>query len=581
MMCKLYDTSQVGPNLIVPGGCRVVDARGHYVMPGGIDPHTHMQLPFMGTRCVDDFYTGTKAALAGGTTTIIDYVVAPEMGILEAYKKWRSWADEKVCCDYSLHVAVTSFSDGVTDRDMETLVREKGVNSFKIFMAYKGTLQLPDQQMMKVFDVCKRIGAVPMVHAENGDLVDYLQKKMLKMGITGPEGNLQSRPEDVEAEATRRAITIADQIGVPLYVVHVMSKSAADEVVHAKNRGILVFGEALAAGLASDGTHVFNRCWRHAAAHVLSPPLRPDKTTPDYLMNLVGNGQLQVTGSDHCVFNNQQKALGQRDFTKIPNGVNGVEERMSIVWEKGVKTGKLTIPDFVAVTSSNAAKIFNMYPRKGRVAPGSDADIVVWGRNPKTISQDNHHSAVDFNIFEGIQTEFNPIVVISQGRIVLDEEGKLHVIQGVGRFIPGAPFPNIAFSRLIMRDLNQGPIKVDRTSSAADPKIELTPSKPVVAGDARNGSAAPRKSVEKELTVVTEPDGTRVVEGHVAGPPSPASSTGSMTPSGFHRIHTRSGVRSQQDSGFKLTGEQIDDEKGNRTSVKLHQPPGGKSSGIF
>ena len=167
---------QVGPNLIVPGGCRVVDARGHYVIPGGVDPHTHLQFPFMGTRTVDDFYSGTRAALAGGTTTIIDFVIAPDQGLLEGYNKWRSWADEKVCCDYSLHVAVTSFVEGKTDKEMEVLVKEKGVNSFKCFSAYKGTLQLQDSQMIRVFDVCKRIGALPLVHAENADLIDYLSK---------------------------------------------------------------------------------------------------------------------------------------------------------------------------------------------------------------------------------------------------------------------------------------------------------------------------------------------------------------------------------------------------------------------
>ena len=406
----------MGPNLIVPGGCRVVDARGHYVIPGGIDPHTHMQLPFMGTRAVDDFYTGTKAAIAGGTTTIIDFVIAPDVGLVDGYDRWRSWADGKSCCDYGLHVAVTSWKDGATEREIEILTKERGVNSFKCFMAYKGSLMIGDSELLKVFDVCKRNGALPMVHAENGDIIDYLSKKILKLGVTGPEGHLQSRPEEVEAEATHRAITLADQIGAPLYVVHVMSKSASDEVTKARTKGMVVFGEALAAGLGSDGTHYFNRCWRHAAGHVLSPPLRPDKSTPDHLMNLVSAGLLETTGSDHCVFTGQQKSLGEKDFSKIPNGVNGVEERLAIIWEKGVKTGKMTPSQFVAATSANAARVFNIYPRKGRVSPGSDADVVVWGRNPKIISAENHHSAVDFNIFEGTATEFNPIVVISNGR---------------------------------------------------------------------------------------------------------------------------------------------------------------------
>ena len=338
------------------------------------------------------------------------------------------------------------------------------------------------------------------------------------MGVTGPEGHLQSRPEEVEAEATHRIITIADQVGVPVYIVHVMSKSAADEVARAKARGQVVFGEVLASAIGVDGTHHYNRCWRHAAAHVMSPPLRADKSTPDYLTNLLGSGQLQVTGSDHCVFNAQQKSLGQKDFTKIPNGVNGIQERMAVLWEKGVKTGKLTIPDFVAVTSSNAAKLFNIYPRKGKIAPGSDADIVVWGRNPRIISKDNHLSGVDFNIFEGLSTEFNPIVVISQGKIVLDEEGKLVTTQGSGRFVPCAPFANIAFSRSIMKDLNVGPIKVDRSG----PIIVETP-KAALGGDVIKKNGETKKPLAPLVTSAVDP-------GVHSGPPSPASSNGSQTP---------------------------------------------------
>ncbi|KAI1285936.1 Dihydropyrimidinase-related protein 3 [Halotydeus destructor] len=563
---------QVGPNLIVPGGCRVIEAKGQYVIPGGIDPHTHFEYSTLGLKSVETFYSGTKAAIAGGTTTIIDFVIAPDVGLLEGYDRWRSMADGKVCCDYSLHVAVTRWKDGVTEKEMEVLGKERGVNSFKCFMAYKDTFMISDTDMIKVFDVCRRLGALPMVHAENGLVIDHLSKKLLKLGVNGPEGHLQSRPEEVEAEATHRAITYADQVGSPLYVVHVMSKSAAEEVARAKSRGAVVYGEALAAGLGSDGTHYFNRCWRHAAGHVLSPPLRPDKNTPEHLVNMVAVGLLDSTGSDHAVFNSEQKAVGEKDFTKIPNGVNGVEERMSVVWEKGVKTGKMTPSQFVAATSSNAARIFNLYPRKGKIAPGSDADVVVWGRKPRTITAEKHQSLADFNIFEGTNVEFNPLYVITNGRVALDDDG-LHVIQGSGRFIPTPLMAPHVFSRIRARELNMGPLKVDR-SAQAEPKAPL-PAAPAVGGD-RNGATPPRKS-SVELQLDTKLTELRV---NTDGQSSPRSS-GSMTPTGFFKTKTGSGVRNQQDSGFKITGEQVDDERGNRASIKVHNPPGGKSSGLW
>ena len=536
----------------------------------------------MGATTADDFYSGSRAAIAGGTTTIINHVIPSGSSLLDAFDRTRALAEDRICCDFALHVAVASYSDGKTEQEMETLVKDRGVNSFKVFMAYKNLLQLSDGQLIKVFDICKKLGALPLVHAENGDLIDHLSTKLLKLGVTGPEGHLQSRPEEAEAEATHRAITLANAVGAPLYVVHVMSKSAAEEISRALNNGNVVFGETLAAALGSDGTNCYSRCWKHAAAHIMSPPLRADRTTPEALMGYLSSGQLSVTGSDHCTFNSTSKALGEKNFTKIPNGVNGVEERLSVVWEKGVKTGKLTLPQFVAVTSSNAAKIFNMYPRKGRIAVGSDADVVVWGRKPITVSKSTHHSAVDFNIFEGMNTEFNPIVVISAGRVVLDEEGKLHTIQGSGRYLASTPFSHIAFSRLIQRDLNLGPIKVDRSAAAVaaaaaaaqESNKEQTDKGASEQGETRNGSKP-----TTPLSLSTEIEGFRITEGGAHSPSG--SSTGSNTPTKFHKIATRSGVRSQQDSSFALTGEQVDDDKKSRTAIKLHQPPGGKSSGLW
>ncbi|XP_055327228.1 dihydropyrimidinase-like [Paramacrobiotus metropolitanus] len=460
--------SAVGPQLELPANTtntEVINAEGKLVIPGGVDPHVHFQLPFMGTCSIDDFYSGTVAAVAGGTTTIIDFAIPTKgQSLLDAYKQWRQWADEKVVCDYSLHVAVTWWKEALKD-EMKLLTEVHGVNSFKMFMAYKDVFQLDDADMIHVFDCCKNIGAIAQVHAENGDMVAENVRRLLAAGICGPEGHEQSRPEEVEAEATNRAIMIANQTNCPLYVVHVMSKSAAMSVADARRKGCVVFGEPIAAGLATDGRNYYHTCWRHAAAHVLSPPLRPDPSTPEFLMNLLANGDLQTTGTDHCTFSSEQKAMGKNDFSKIPNGVNGVEERMSLLWEKGVRTGKLDHCKFVAVTSTNAAKIFNIYPQKGRIQVGSDADLVVWDPDgSKTISTKTHHAAVDFNIFDGMHVHGVPRDVITGGRIVVRDGQLLPLQKGTGKFVPTLPYSPYVYSRIHQRDKIPKWVKVDRDS---------------------------------------------------------------------------------------------------------------------
>mmetsp|Transcript_26313 Transcript_26313/g.36632 ORF Transcript_26313/g.36632 Transcript_26313/m.36632 type:complete len:498 (+) Transcript_26313:655-2148(+) len=450
VLCRGGKIVAVGEN-IPAEGAEVVDATDRYVIPGGIDTHTHMQLPFMGTVAVDDFNFGTQAAVAGGTTFLIDFVI-PKKGesLLEAYHKWKGWADPKVNCDYSFHVAVTWWSDSVAE-EMQVLTEKHGVNSFKMFMAYKGVMMLPDNELYYSFKQIKKLGALAQVHAENGDMIAEEQQELLRKGVTGPEGHALSREEEVEGEATHRAAMIAHRANCPLYVVHVMSKAAADAVTRARAAGWDVYGEPIAAGLGTDGSHCWHHDWRHAAAYVMGPPLRNDPTVKRYLMERLANGDLQTVGTDNCTFNGNQKALGKDDFTKIPNGVNGIEDRMAIVWTKGVAEGLLTPSQFVAVTSTNAARIFNVFPRKGVIEVGADADLVVWNGNGKrTISAKTHHHAVDFNIFEGMEVSGIADVTISRGRIVW-QNGSLQTEQGWGRYVPRPCFGPI-YDKVDIRD---------------------------------------------------------------------------------------------------------------------------------
>lgn len=428
-------------------GTRIIDAREMLVIPGGIDPHTHLEFEFMGTKSVDDFCKGTRAAIAGGTTMVMDFAIAkPGQSLVEVYDKYRRMADRRVCCDYALHIGVTYWSDTVP-KEMEVLSAQHGINSYKLFMAYKDMFMVDDSELYEAFARCKELGAVPMVHAENGHVIEKNSGKLKASGVTGPEGHELSRPEDVEAEATNRAAMIAGQVNSPLYVVHVMSEAAAKIIAERRSAGQQnLYGEALAAGLGTTAPDM-NCEFSVAAAHVMSPPLRRNPENPINLMKRLATNALQTTGSDNCTFNKIQKALGRGDFTKIPNGVNGVEDRLSIIWDRGVHKGIIDEKKFVEITSTNAAKIFNLYPKKGCIEVESDADIVIW--NPKktrTISARTHHQACDFNIFEGMTVTGVAEVVIVKGRVCY-EEGTLKEVVGLGSYIPCPVFPPHVYGR--------------------------------------------------------------------------------------------------------------------------------------
>ncbi len=438
VLCADGKIEAIGQKLDTPAGTDIVDAGDRLVMPGGIDPHTHMELPFMGTVASEDFYSGTAAAFAGGTTMIVDFVIpAPRENLLEAYKKWRGWA-EKAAGDYSFHVAVTWWDESV-HRDMGTLAKQHGVNSFKHFMAYKGAIMADDEVLVNSFSRARELGALCTVHAENGELVFRLQNELLKAGITGPEGHPLSRPPEVEGEAANRAIRIAEVLGVPLYIVHNSCRQSLEAIARARNEGQRVFGEVLAGHLLIDDSVYRHPDWSTAAAYVMSPPFRA-REHQDALWRGLQSGNLQTTATDHCCFCAPQKAAGRGDFTKIPNGTGGVEDRMSVLWHHGVGKGRLTPNEFVRVTSANAAQIFNIYPRKGSVSVGADADLVVWDPNgTRKISAKTHHQKIDFNIFEGMSVRGIATHTLSQGKVVW-AEGKLDAVKGAGRYVDRPTF---------------------------------------------------------------------------------------------------------------------------------------------
>ncbi|XP_025782955.1 dihydropyrimidinase-related protein 5 [Puma concolor] len=431
---------QVGRELMIPGGAKVIDATGKLVIPGGIDTSTHFHQTFMNATCVDDFYHGTKAALVGGTTMVIGHVLPDkETSLVEAYEKCRGLADPKVCCDYALHVGITWWAPKVK-AEMETLVREKGVNSFQMFMTYKDLYMLRDSELYQVLHACKDIGAIPRVHAENGELVAEGAKEALDLGITGPEGIEISRPEELEAEATHRVITIANRTHCPIYLVNVSSISAGDVIAAAKMQGKVVLAETTTAHATLTGLHYYHQDWSHAAAYVTVPPLRLDTNTSTYLMSLLANDTLNIVASDHRPFTTKQKAMGKEDFTKIPHGVSGVQDRMSVIWERGVS--------------------FLSHPCL----------------STRTISASTQVQGGDFNLYENMRCHGVPLVTISRGRVVY-ENGVFMCAEGTGKFYPLRSFPDTVYKKLVQREKTLKVRGVDRTPYLGDVAIVVHPGK--------------------------------------------------------------------------------------------------------
>ncbi|EUB96728.1 dihydropyrimidinase [Rhizobium sp. CF080] len=452
---------EIGPNL---SGDTTLDAAGCYVMPGGIDPHVHLEMPFMGTYSSDDFESGTRAALAGGTTMVVDFCLPePGQSLLDALKRWDNKAT-RANCDYSFHMSVTWWGEQVFN-EMKAVVAHHGINTFKHFMAYKGALMVNDDEMFASFQRCAELGALPLVHAENGDVVAAMQTKLMDEGNNGPEAHAYSRPASVEGEATNRAIIIADMAGVPLYVVHTSCEQAHEAIRRARQNGMRVYGEPLIQHLTLDESEYFNKDWDHSARRVMSPPFR-SKQHQDSLWAGLASGSLQVVATDHCAFTTEQKRTGLGDFRKIPNGTGGLEDRLPMLWTYGVATGRITMNEFVAVTSTNIAKILNVYPRKGAILVGADADIVVWDpKRSKTITAKSQQSAIDYNVFEGKEVTGLPRYTLTRG-VVAIEDGAIKTQEGHGQFVKREPFQAVNKALSTWKELTS-PRKVERSGIPA------------------------------------------------------------------------------------------------------------------
>jgi dihydropyrimidinase len=419
---------------IAPDGHNLVDATGLLVLPGGVDAHTHLDMPFGGTYSSDDFETGTRAAAIGGTTTIVDFAIQSRgTKMRTALDTWWGKAEGKACIDYGLHMIITDLGSSGLE-DMDSMVRE-GVASFKLFMAYPNVLMVDDATIFRALRQTAKNGALVCMHAENGSVIDVLVQEALAQGKTAPIYHALTRPAIAEAEAVQRAIAMAEIAGAPVYIVHLSSEDALNQVREARDRGLPAFAETCPQYLLLSLEDQMPGRSFEDAKYVFTPPLR-EKKNQAKLWDGLKHDHLQVVSTDHCPFCfADQKALGRDDFTKIPNGGPGIENRMQLIYHHGVNAGRLTLERFVEITATAPARIFGMYPRKGTIAPGSDADIVLWDPNAEhTISASTHHMRVDYSMFEGFRVRGNVRQVYSRGELVVDG-GEFVGRVGRGRYL--------------------------------------------------------------------------------------------------------------------------------------------------
>lgn len=421
----------IGTNLDVQA-VQTIDASGKVVFPGGIDPHVHLDMPFMGTFSSDNYETGTLAALHGGTTMVIDFILQTQgKSLHHALGEWQGRSNGNCYGDYSFHIAVTDFNDE-TEKEVVQMIEEEGITSFKTFMAYKGALMIDDGQMVALMQEVKKRGGMVTVHATNGDVIDGLIAKHRKEGKLSPLYHYLSQPEMTESEASGRFVDMAFYTDVPAYIVHMTCEGALNQVRNATKRNQKVFVETCIQYLILDAS-LYERD-PEGAKWVMSPPLR-EKKDQKALWAGLNQGLIQIVGTDHCPFKWEQKMMGKDDFSKIPNGHPAIENRMELLWSEGVEKGNISANKYVEVTSTNPAKIFGMYPQKGCIAVGSDADIVIFDPNEEhQLSVKTHHMNVDYSAYEGWEVKGKCKTVILRGQVAIDN-GEVKIEKGYGEFV--------------------------------------------------------------------------------------------------------------------------------------------------
>ena len=435
--CEGEIITRIDRGIAAPRGAEVIDAKGKFVFPGFIDPHVHIYLAFMGTFAKDTYATASKAALVGGTTTLIEMCCpSRQEDTLKGFELWMKNAVGKSACDFSFHMGVSRFDDR-TEKQLRQIVK-RGVSSFKVFLAYKGAFGVDDTELYRTLKLAKELGVIVTAHCENETLVAERQKELLAAGKTDPGQHHESRPPAVEAEGVHHLMTFAELTGATTYIVHLSCKEALDQAIAARQRGVRVSVETLIQYLLLDKTYAEKPKFE-GAKYVMSPPLR-DKQNQEILWNGLRDGLVQTVATDHCPFDfREQKAMGKNDFTRIPNGIPSLEERINLLYTYGVKTGKIDLHTFVNAASTQVAKTFDLFPRKGTIQPGADADLVVFDPDYRgKISAKTQHMNVDYSAFEGWKIEGRPSVVTVRGQIAV-RDGKFVGKHGHGKFLQRKP----------------------------------------------------------------------------------------------------------------------------------------------